>query len=87
MLINVISNAVKYTIKGYVKIVTRLLEPGLIKIEVVDTGVGIKQHELPTIFDVFKKIKDNRELNKMGCGLGLSITKKLLVAMGGNIKV
>jgi signal transduction histidine kinase len=39
------------------------------------------------LFDNYKKIMDNRELNKQGCGLGLSISKALAKALGGNITV
>ena len=52
-----------------------------------DTGVGIKQEELPNLFTAFKKIKENRNLNKMGCGLGLTLSKNLAKALGGDITV
>jgi signal transduction histidine kinase len=46
-------------------------------INVIDTGVGIPQDKLPTLFEAFSKISDNRDLNKGGCGLGLKISKNL----------
>ena len=52
-----------------------------------DTGVGINEEKLDTLFNVFNKIIENRELNKQGCGLGLSISKNLAKALGGDIYV
>ena len=56
-------------------------------IQVKDTGVGIDKKELPSLFSTFKKIKDNREMNKMGCGLGLTLSRNLAKALGGDITV
>ena len=55
-------------------------------ISVKDTGVGIDEDELPNLFSAFKKIHRDRYLNKNGCGLGLTLSKRLAMALGGNIK-
>lgn len=46
-------------------------------IDVKDTGVGIKKELVEDLFKPFKKIMNHRELNKMGCGLGLTLSKNL----------
>jgi signal transduction histidine kinase len=82
-----LSNAVKYTKEGYVRItVRRNLDEG-IAIIVEDTGVGISQDNLKTLFSTFNKIDDDRELNIEGVGLGLTISKDLARALGGDISV
>jgi signal transduction histidine kinase len=58
-----------------------------LSIDVIDTGVGIESDKLKDLFSVFTKILEDRELNKQGCGLGLSISKKLSIVLGGDIKV
>lgn len=54
-------------------------------IQVKDTGVGIEANEVPNLFRAFKKIKSDRALNKLGCGLGLTLSKKLSQALGGDL--
>jgi signal transduction histidine kinase len=54
-------------------------------IDVIDTGVGIDQEKLNTLFRAFTKIEEDRELNIHGCGLGLMISKNLAQALGGDI--
>ncbi|MFP4497348.1 MAG: ATP-binding protein, partial [Vulcanimicrobiota bacterium] len=94
VLLNVISNAVKYTDEGGITISVYSLhtakpEKGLfnLSISVKDTGIGIPPDRLLTIFEPFdrgnKKIRDKYE----GTGLGLAITRKILDLMNGAIKV
>lgn len=52
-----------------------------------DTGVGIEPSRLQDLFHAFTKIQRYRELNSDGCGLGLTISKKMALAMGGDISV
>lgn len=56
-------------------------------IQVVDTGVGIEEEMIPSLFQVFTKIMQDRDMNKTGIGLGLSISKNLANALGGDITV
>jgi signal transduction histidine kinase len=58
-----------------------------ILIKVIDTGVGIEHHRLEGLFTAFTKIMRYRELNQEGVGLGLTISKNLAVALGGDVSV
>ncbi|CDW87511.1 multi-sensor hybrid histidine kinase [Stylonychia lemnae] len=87
ILINLLSNAIKYTRKGFIKIIINSTEKQTLQIQVVDTGVGISEEKIKTLFSIFTKIMEDRELNKQGVGLGLSISKKLAQALGGDITV
>lgn len=90
ILTNLISNAVKYTNSGYVKLAVRPEErsDGLWIIwEVSDSGVGIKQEDMDSIFDAFSRADLMANRNIAGTGLGLAITKQLAAAMGGEINV
>lgn len=54
-----------------------------LRISVVDTGVGIEESQISTIFEAFNKVMYKREMNQNGCGLGLTIVKNLVHALGG----
>ena len=89
VLLNVLSNAVKYTREGHVMLTVRS-EPGanksvVLRFSVRDTGQGIRQADLPLLFDAFSRLDQNANRAIMGTGLGLAITKRLLTLMGGNI--
>ena len=80
------SNAIKYTKKGIVR-VDAVCDTNSLKISVVDTGVGIEPSRVAGLFNAFTKIMRNREMNQEGVGLGLSISKNLAKALGGDITV
>jgi PAS domain S-box-containing protein len=88
---NMISNAIKFTEKGSVSLRAFLLgateESQKILVAIVDTGVGIKEEYLNTIFDKFTQ-EDETVVRKFGgTGLGMSITKQLMELMGGSISI
>lgn len=88
ILINLISNAIKYTHKGYVRIKARLnSQKSRVCISVEDSGVGISESDQIQLFKAYVKIMRNRNLNKEGCGLGLTISKNLAEALGGALQV
>lgn len=64
-----------------------MVDPSCFRIAVRDSGVGIEPARLRELFSAFTKIQRHRELNSDGCGLGLTISKKLALAMGGDIAV
>lgn len=85
-MINLVSNAIKYTHRGgLVKLKAIKIDKFNYMIQVKDTGVGIEANEVPNLFRAFKKIKSDRALNKLGCGLGLTLSKKLSQALGGDL--
>lgn len=89
ILYNLISNAVKYTNKGEVKLELQLLKKKgktiTGKIIISDTGIGIKQQDREKIFDPFVRVDDSFTRTTEGTGLGLSITKKLVKIFGGDL--
>ena len=54
---------------------------------VFDTGTGIDEKDLKDLFSVFTKIMKNRNLNKEGCGLGLTISRNIATALNGTLTV
>ncbi len=89
ILLNLINNALKFTQNGSVRVLTQVtyLQDGITTIyfEVADTGIGIAEDKLESIFDSFSQgsIEINRKYG--GTGLGLTIVKKLIHLLGGNI--
>jgi len=86
---NLIQNAVKYTDRGSITVrVTALSKSDSISVEVEDTGMGIAEHQLTSIFDPFMQAhKTSSENSRGGIGLGLSIVKKHVEQIKGAISV
>ncbi len=87
---NILNNAVKYTQSGSVTVnVDWNLQSGmaLIRASVEDTGIGIPEESLPSIFDSFQRADMIKNRTIEGTGLGLAITKRLVESMGGTINV
>ncbi|MBQ9460086.1 MAG: DegV family EDD domain-containing protein [Oscillospiraceae bacterium] len=91
ILINVLTNAVKYTREGSVSISieSRRLsaETALVTYSISDTGMGIKKENIPYLFSAFRRVDEEKNRHIEGTGLGLSIVKQLVDLMGGNITV
>lgn len=91
VLLNILSNAVKYTQKGFVNLTCQAESAGqdyvLMKFTVADTGCGIKKEEMDYLFDVYKRADSTKNVKTDGTGLGLAITKQLVTLMGGTITV
>jgi signal transduction histidine kinase/HAMP domain-containing protein len=83
---NIIGNAVKYTNRGYVSVKATEKE-GVIKVEVKDTGIGIKKEDLNAIFDEFYQVDSLLAREHEGTGLGLAIAKKNAEILGIDILV
>ncbi|MGM0530116.1 MAG: ATP-binding protein [Bacteroidota bacterium] len=84
---NLISNAVKYNYKGGKVDVYLGKDNDQITIQVIDTGIGMKQEETAKLFNEFVRIKNEKTRNITGSGLGLSIVKKVIDLYKGNIQV
>ena len=111
ILMNLLSNALKFTVKGSISITFGWEDDPAIKqgeakdsvvlaqnsadkiiqkklfIDVSDTGFGMKKSDLGKLFKSFGKLKDDQQINKKGCGLGLNISRRIVVSMNGSITV
>jgi signal transduction histidine kinase/DNA-binding response OmpR family regulator len=88
ILLNLLSNAVKYTRQGGVTLRVSYLVggAGLFRCEVIDTGIGIPEEKLDTVFEPFTQLTTDRQVSE-GTGLGLTITKRLTALMNGRMGV
>ncbi|WP_281322612.1 tetratricopeptide repeat-containing hybrid sensor histidine kinase/response regulator [Flavobacterium aestivum] len=88
---NLINNALKFTNNGTISVITKLVsyqnDNAVIHFQIVDTGIGIPEDKLETVFESFSQgsIEINRKFG--GTGLGLTIVKKLVKILGGEIKL
>lgn len=90
VLINLLNNAVKYTEKGSVTLAvsgTATDEEAILHFEVRDTGIGIKEEDIPKLFEQFTRLEEERNRYIEGTGLGMSIIIQLLELMGSRIQV
>lgn len=91
ILLNLISNAIKFTPKGNINLSAELLEQDengvTLKLCVADTGIGIPNDKLEEIFEPFKRLSPAYENNYQGTGLGLYVVKKFVTRMQGKLKV
>lgn len=90
VLMNLLSNAGKYTREGSIILkAERWAEEGKqwIFFEVRDTGIGMASKDVNRIFEKYTQVGEDSEIRRAGTGLGLSITRSLVVAMGGDIQV
>ena len=89
--INLLNNAVKFTIKGEVLFILEIQKQDecriWIKINVTDTGIGIPEEKISQLFETFSQIDNSFTKKYEGTGLGLSITKNIVELMGGTISV
>ena len=88
IIVNLITNAIKFTDKGFVAFgYTINKEKGLLEFIIEDSGLGISENYLKVIFDRFRRIEDDASTELTGLGLGLSITKAYVKMLGGEITV
>ncbi len=91
IIINILSNAIKYTYEGTVTFVMDYepvsLEEIKLKVSISDTGIGIKEDEIEKLFSPYRRIDEQKNKKVEGTGLGMSITKSLLEKMGSKLSV
>lgn len=88
ILTNLVNNAIKFTERGRVKISAAVLpEESLLELRAADTGPGIPNEWLPSVFEKFRQIDSATTRNHSGAGLGLYIVKNFVELLGGKIEV
>jgi signal transduction histidine kinase/CheY-like chemotaxis protein len=84
---NFISNALKFTEAGEVRIAAHPLEGDLVRFTVADTGIGIAPEHLQLIFEEFAQVENPLQYRAKGTGLGLPLCRKLALLLGGQVEV
>lgn len=90
IVINLLTNAVKYTESGSVTLnITGTVqnETCELSVQVKDTGIGIREEDIRKLFQVFERIEEKRNRTIEGTGLGINITQQLLTLMGSTLQV
>lgn len=87
ILMNLLSNALKFTPTGGDVSVDLLQEKGSFVITITDTGIGIPSEELPYVFERFYRVDKSRDRKSGGSGIGLTIVKRLVEAHDGTIQL
>ncbi len=87
MLLNLVSNAIKFTPKGHIEINGRLEPDGDLRLTVSDTGVGISANDIKTVMEPFGQASNGLEHMPPGTGLGLPLTKSLIERHAGELRL
>ena len=89
-LLNLLSNAFKFSPDGHVKLTGSVVGRGSsqeIRLSVADTGIGIAHDHVASVFEPFTQVAGSRDRQFAGSGLGLSVTRRLVRLMGGDVRV
>jgi signal transduction histidine kinase len=86
MLVNLLSNGIKFTDAGEVRVGCSV-NAGILEIRIVDTGVGIAAENIEDVFEPFWQAEQTATRTTGGTGLGLSVTRKLARLLGGDVTV
>jgi signal transduction histidine kinase len=86
IVLNLLSNALKFTFEGSISVRMRMTD-GAARLEVADTGTGIAEHELPRLFERFHRIEGARSRSHEGSGIGLAFIQELVRLHGGEVSV
>jgi signal transduction histidine kinase/tetratricopeptide (TPR) repeat protein len=87
---NLVNNAIKFTKKGKITIESKIIKNGShrdLLVNVIDTGIGIRENEISEIFKEFKQLSEGTLKDFQGTGLGLSISKKFIENLNGSLTV
>ncbi|MBP2159378.1 MULTISPECIES: ATP-binding protein [Asticcacaulis] len=87
VMLNLVSNALKFTEEGFVNILVKIEGDHKVRIDVVDSGIGMSKTQLERIFDKFVQADETISRRFGGTGLGLAIVKNLVGMMGGEVNV
>lgn len=90
VVLNLLTNGIKYTNKGSVTLIIKATmdnDRAKVFFSVKDTGIGIKEEEITNIYDAFSRLDVSRNRNVEGTGLGLNIAKQFLLLMGSDLQI
>jgi PAS domain S-box-containing protein len=87
VLLNLVSNAVKFTQRGFVKVEVCRASDGSLEIGVRDTGPGIPAEHISSVFSEFFQVQNDERDRTKGSGLGLAISRRIMQALGGSLRV
>ena len=87
IMLNLVGNAIKFTEEGSVTVRYGMLNDDFIRVEIIDTGMGMNAEQLALIFQRFRQVDGSSTRRAGGTGLGLTITKQLVEMHGGEIDV
>ena len=85
IVLNLVSNAFKFTFEGAIRVTLRQVE-GAAELRVQDTGVGIPAEEMPHLFDRFHRVASTRSRTNEGTGIGLALVQELVKLQGGTVR-
>ena len=88
VLLNLMANALKFTFEGHIILSVCMVEwngSEALEFSVTDTGIGISKHNQTKLFRLFGLISENEKINPNGCGIGLTVSKKFVEALDGEI--
>ena len=86
IVLNLLSNAFKFTLEGRIKVALKVRGDG-VELKVADSGVGIPQAEAALVFDRFHRVEGQRGRSMEGSGIGLSLVKEMVALHGGVVRV
>jgi signal transduction histidine kinase/DNA-binding response OmpR family regulator/PAS domain-containing protein len=86
IVLNLLSNALKFTDVGAITVTLRH-ESGSVELTVSDTGIGIPDHQLASVFERFHQVSSSTARTREGAGIGLSLVRDLATALGGTVTV
>ncbi len=87
ILLNLLGNAIKFTTSGHVELAAYMDEPGMLRVAVADSGIGIPLERQASIFNEFEQEDASTSRRYGGTGLGLSISRKLAALLGGTLEL
>lgn len=82
VVLNLLSNALKFTFSGGIRLICMLTSHNTLKLTVSDTGVGIPSNKISSLCQVFGQVEGTQRINPQGCGLGLYISNLIALSLG-----
>lgn len=86
-IINLVNNAIKFTDQGFVEVRLCLEKPHQLRIDVIDTGIGMSEEQVSSLFTPFSQPHERRNVRGRSTGLGLAISSRLIQGLGGQLLV